>query len=70
MADDITLAEHFSGLAKRFRTNAGNEKNQELKAEWERLANCYIQLANRTDQDRLSEWARRLSSSQVCNENA
>ncbi len=61
MADDITLAEHFADLAKRFRAYASNERRPKLKAEWEHLADCYIQLANRTDQDRLSEWARGLN---------
>jgi hypothetical protein len=58
MADDITLAKHFADLAKRFRAKANNETGS-IKAEWERLANCYTEIANGADQNQLSEAAGR-----------
>ena len=69
MTDNITLADHFADLAKRFRANARKEKGPKLKAAWEHLADCYLQMANRTDQDRLSEWARGLNPSHPSNPN-
>ena len=58
MANEITLEEHYVQLAKHFRAKASNEKGR-LKAEWEHLADCYTQIANGSDQNRLSETARR-----------
>jgi hypothetical protein len=57
MATEITLEEHFAGLARYFRAKANNEKGK-LKAEWEHLANCYTEIANKFDKKQLSEPAR------------
>jgi hypothetical protein len=58
VADDITFAEHFADLAKRFRAMASSETGS-IKAEWERLANCYTEISNGSDQNQLSEAAGR-----------
>jgi hypothetical protein len=58
VADDITFTEHFADLAKRFRAQASNETGS-IKAEWERLANCYTEISNGSDQNQLSEAAGR-----------
>ena len=54
MADE-TLAEHFAGLAKHFRAKALEEKSRENKAEMERLAECYMQIANASVRNCLSD---------------
>jgi hypothetical protein len=54
MANDTTLAKHFADLAKHFRAKARNEKGR-LKAEWEHLADCYSQIANKSDRDSLND---------------
>jgi hypothetical protein len=58
MATEITLEEHFAGLARHFRAKATTAKGK-LKAEWEHLANCYTEIANRYDTKQLWEIARR-----------
>lgn len=45
--DDYTLAEHFKMLAKQLRTKAALEKSAEDRSEWQRLADCYADLAER-----------------------
>jgi hypothetical protein len=47
---DMTLAEHYSMLAARFRAKANGEKSPTHKAEWEQLADCYDRLAERPQQ--------------------
>jgi hypothetical protein len=54
MAADLTLEEHFAALAKQFRAKASNEKGSP-KAQWEHLADCYTQLINTSDRNRLNE---------------
>ena len=46
----MTLAEHYSMLAARFRAKANGEKSPTHKAEWEQLADCYDRLAERPQQ--------------------
>ena len=57
MADDFTLEEHFTQLAKHFRAKANNEKGR-LKAEWEHLADCYAEMSGGSDQNCIEESAR------------
>lgn len=44
----VTLAAHYTKLAARFRDKAAHEKSPALKTEWQQMANCYFQLAERS----------------------
>jgi hypothetical protein len=44
----VTLATHYTRLADRFREKAAHEKSPALRTEWQQMANCYIQLAERS----------------------
>jgi len=44
----VTLASHYTKLAARFRDKAAHEKSPALRTEWEQMANCYVQLAERS----------------------
>jgi hypothetical protein len=50
--EGVTILEHFSSLAARFRGKADYEKNPALKAECERLAECYFKLAKESESAR------------------
>lgn len=43
--DNYTLAEHFILLAARLRAKAAGEKAEVRRSEWQRLADCYADLA-------------------------
>jgi len=43
--DEYTLAEHFNLLAMRLRAKAAGEQADVRKLEWQRLADCYSDLA-------------------------
>jgi hypothetical protein len=43
--EDYTLAKHFKMLAKQLRTKAALEKSAKDRSEWQRLADCYANLA-------------------------
>lgn len=43
---EITLADHFRTLAANYHGKASNETDPVHKAECERLAHCYLQLAD------------------------
>ena len=44
----MTRAEEYRHLAQKVRARASREQSPVLKAEWEHLAECYVQLANQT----------------------
>ena len=44
----VTLATHYAKLAPRFREKAAREKSPAIKTEWQQMANCYVQLAERS----------------------
>jgi hypothetical protein len=44
--DDYTLAKHFKMLATQLRTRAALEKSPKDRSEWQRLADCYANLAD------------------------
>jgi hypothetical protein len=46
-ADQYTLADHFRALADRLSVRAVTERAPEQKAELQRLADCYAELAKR-----------------------
>ena len=49
MSDEyVTLTTHYTKLAARFREKAAQEKSPLLKTEWQQMANCYVQLAERS----------------------
>jgi len=48
MATEMTLEEHFAELAKHFRAKASTQTGRH-KAEWEHLANCYTEIAGKSD---------------------
>jgi hypothetical protein len=43
--EQLTLAEHYSTLAARFREKASGEKSRPRKNKWKQLADCYRRLA-------------------------
>ena len=50
----MTRAEEYRHLAQKVRARASREQSPLLKAEWEHLAESYVQLANQTEEnDRL-----------------
>jgi hypothetical protein len=50
----MTRAEEYRHLAQKVRARASREQSPLLKAEWEHLAESYIQLAKQTEEnDRL-----------------
>lgn len=46
-ADQYTLADHFKALADRLSMQAVSERAPSQKAEFQRLADCYAELAKR-----------------------
>lgn len=56
----MTRAEEYRDLAQKVRAQASREQSPVLKAEWEHLAESYIQLAKQTEEnDRLDPvWTR------------
>ncbi len=51
----MTRAEEYRHLAQKVRAHASREQRPVLKAEWEHLAESYIQLAKQTEEnDRLN----------------
>jgi hypothetical protein len=46
-ADQYTLADHFKALADRLSLQAVTERTPSQKAELQRLAECYAELAKR-----------------------
>jgi len=44
--DTVTL--NYTALAERFRVIASNEQSLALKAKWEHFADCYAQLADKS----------------------
>jgi hypothetical protein len=46
--DYVTLTDHYTKLAARFRDKAAHEKSPSLKTEWQQMASCYVQLAERS----------------------
>ncbi len=46
----MTRAEEYRHLANQVRARAFAEESPILRAEWETLANCYIRLAEQTDE--------------------
>jgi len=45
-------AEQYAKLAARLRAKARRDESPTLRAEWEHLARCYIDLAEQTDWNR------------------
>jgi hypothetical protein len=45
-------AEQYTKLAAHLRAKARREESPTLRAEWEHLAQCYIDLAEQTDRNR------------------
>jgi len=45
-------AEQYTKLAAHLRAKARREESATLRAEWEHLAQCYIDLAEQTDRNR------------------
>jgi len=60
MGTEMTLEEHFAELAKQFRAKASTQTGR-LKAEWEHLANCYTEIAGKSDQHQPRETPSRFS---------
>jgi hypothetical protein len=50
----MTRAEEYRHLAQKVRARASREQSPLLKAEWEHLAESYVQLAKQTENDRLN----------------
>jgi len=48
-------AEQYAKLAAHLRAKARREESPTLRAEWEHLAQCYIDLAEQTDRNPNSE---------------
>jgi len=48
----MSLAEQYTKLAAHLHAKARREESPTLRAEWEHLAQCYIDLAEQTDQNR------------------
>ncbi len=46
----MTRAEEYRHLAQKVRARASTEQSPLLKAEWEHLAESYVQLAKQTDE--------------------
>ena len=46
----MTRAEEYRHLAQKVRVRASREQSPVLKAEWEHLAECYVQLAKQTEE--------------------
>jgi hypothetical protein len=46
----MTRAEEYRHLAQKVRARASREQSPVLKAEWEHLAGCYVQLAKQTEE--------------------
>jgi len=47
----MTRAEEYRHLAQKVRDRASNEQSPLLRAEWEHLAECYVQLAKQTEEN-------------------
>lgn len=45
----MTRAEEYRRLAEHVRTRAFEEENASVRAGWESLAQCYVQLAEQTE---------------------
>jgi hypothetical protein len=45
----MSPASQYRHLAAGFRARASSDKSSELKAEWDRLADCYERLAEQAD---------------------
>lgn len=51
----MTRAEEYRRLAKHARSHAFEERNEGVRAGWENLALCYVQLAKQTEGNDQSE---------------
>jgi len=49
---ELSPAEQYTKLAAHLRAKARREESPTLRAEWEHLAQCYIDLAEQTDGSR------------------
>ncbi len=47
----MTLAEYYKKMAADLRSKARREESEQVKSEWESLADCYSLLANRASDD-------------------
>jgi hypothetical protein len=49
-----TVAEQYAKLAAHLRAKARSEESPSLRAEWEHLAQCYVDLAEQADRNNVS----------------
>jgi len=47
----MTRAEEYRRLAEHVHSRALEEENESVRAGWERLARCYVQLAEQTERN-------------------